>query len=190
MCLLWLPPKVAFFLTSETHVVISSMSSPSNTTHSLSAEGHSCFDNNTRSLSSEGHSLDMCVQMSPPACPVHRRQLRALWGSRLISLLRKLVLQQAGRPPVRDGERGQSGRRPRRPSRCRRGRDAAFDPPPRPHSPHRKSSSRWKLIGPFYWNSSVVFLWWIMLIWCMECRWRLLLELGCTDSPKKIERIS
>jgi hypothetical protein len=53
-------------------------------------------------------------------------------------------------PPVRDGERGQSGRRPRRPPRCRRGRDAAFDPPPRPHLPHRKSSSRWKLIGPFY----------------------------------------
>jgi hypothetical protein len=120
--------------------------------------GHSCSDNNTRSLSSEGHSLDLCAQMSPPAYPVRRRQLRALWGSRLISLLRKPVLQQVGRLRVRDDERGQSGRRPRRPRHCRRGRDAASDPPPRPRSPCRKSSSKWKLIGPFYWNSSTVFL--------------------------------
>jgi hypothetical protein len=47
----------------------SSMSSPSCTTRSLSAEGHSCSDNNTHSLSSEGHSLDLCAQMPPPACP-------------------------------------------------------------------------------------------------------------------------
>jgi hypothetical protein len=30
------------------------------------------------SLPSEGHSLDLCAQMSMPACPVRRRQLRAL----------------------------------------------------------------------------------------------------------------
>jgi hypothetical protein len=29
-----------------------------------------------------------------------------------------------------------------------------------------------------------------MLIWCMECRWWLLLGLGCTDNPKKIGIIS
>jgi hypothetical protein len=143
MRLLWLPPRVAFFLTSETHVVISSVYYPSDTTRSLSAEGHSCSNNNTRSLSWEGHLLDLCAQLSPPVYPVHRRQLRALWGSRLISLLRKPVLQQAGRPRVRGGERGQSGHRPRRPPRCRHGRNAASDPPPRPRSLRRKSSSRY-----------------------------------------------
>jgi hypothetical protein len=34
----------------------------------------------------------------------------------------------------------------------------ACDPPPQPRSTCRKSLSRWKLIGPFYWNSSAVFL--------------------------------
>jgi hypothetical protein len=57
-------------------------------------------------------------------------------------------MQQVGRPLVRDGERGQGGHQPRRPPRSRRGLDAASDPPPRPRSPRRKSSSRWKLIGP------------------------------------------
>jgi hypothetical protein len=36
------------------------------------------------------------------------------------------------------------------PLRCRSGRDTASDPPPLPCSPRRKSSSRWKLIAPFY----------------------------------------
>jgi hypothetical protein len=49
----------------------------------------------------------------------------------------------AGRPRVCDDERGQSGCRPRRPPRCRRGRDAASDPFPRPCSPRRMSSSRY-----------------------------------------------
>jgi hypothetical protein len=85
----------------DTRCYCSSMSSSYDTTRSLAAEGHSCSDNNTRSLSSEGRSLDLCAQMSPPACPVRRCQLHALWGSRLISLLRKPVLQQAGRPRAR-----------------------------------------------------------------------------------------
>jgi hypothetical protein len=38
------------------------------------------------------------------------------------------AMQQADRPRVRDGERGQSGRRSHRPPRCRRGRDVASDP--------------------------------------------------------------
>jgi hypothetical protein len=102
--LLWLPPRVSFFShIGDARCYCSSMSSPSDTTRSLSAGGHSCSDNNTRSLSlsSEGHSLDLCAQMSPPACPVRRHQLRALWGLRLISLLRKLALQQAGRQRAR-----------------------------------------------------------------------------------------
>jgi hypothetical protein len=53
------------------------------------------------SLSSEGHSLDLCAQMSTSACPVHCHQLRALRGSRLISLLINPVLQQDGQPRAR-----------------------------------------------------------------------------------------
>jgi hypothetical protein len=119
----------------------SSLSSPSDTTRSLSAEGHSSSDNNTHFLSSEGQSLDLCAQMSPPTRAVRRRQLLSLRGSRLISLLRKLALQQASRSHARR-------RKGPRPLRCCRGRDAASDPPPRPRSPRRKSSSRWKLIAP------------------------------------------
>jgi hypothetical protein len=37
-----------------------------------------------------------------------------------------------------------------RPPRYHHGCDATFDPPPWPRSPCRKSSSRWKLITPFY----------------------------------------
>jgi hypothetical protein len=94
------------------------------------------------SLSSEGHSLDLCAQMSPLACPVCHHQLRAVCGTRLISLLRKPVLQQAGWPCVRNGKRGQSGRRPHCPLCCLHGHDATSDPPPRPRSPRRKLSSR------------------------------------------------
>jgi hypothetical protein len=141
MRLLWLPPRVAFFLISETHVVISSVSYPFDTTRSLSAEARPQQHSLSLSLLRRSLARSVC-SVSPPACPVHRRQLRALWGSRLISHLRKLALQQAGRPRVRDSERGQSGHRPRRPPRCRRGRDATSDPPPRPRSPPRKSSSK------------------------------------------------
>jgi hypothetical protein len=48
----------------------------------------------------------------------------------------------AGQPAVCATAKGGSGCRPRRPPRCRRDRDAAFDPPPHPRSPRRKSSSR------------------------------------------------
>jgi hypothetical protein len=56
------------------------MSSPSDTTRSLSTEGHSYSDNNSLSLSLspslslslEGQLLDLFAQMSPPACPIRR----------------------------------------------------------------------------------------------------------------------
>jgi hypothetical protein len=62
-CHLGLP----FFLTSEMHVVISSVSYPFDTTHSLSAEGHSCSDNNTRSLSLSPQKVtrSICVLRCP-----------------------------------------------------------------------------------------------------------------------------
>jgi hypothetical protein len=97
--LLWLPPRVTFFLISETHVVIVRYVF-SFWHHSLSLRRRPLLfrQQHSLSLSSEGHSFDLCAQMSPPTCPIHRRHLRALWGSRLISLLKKLTLQQAGRP--------------------------------------------------------------------------------------------
>jgi hypothetical protein len=71
------------------YLVFASVSYPFDTTRSLSAEARPLlFRQHTHththtlslslSLSSEGHSLDLCAQMSPPACPVRRRQLRAL----------------------------------------------------------------------------------------------------------------
>jgi hypothetical protein len=68
----------------------SSLYFPFDTTCSLSAEGHSHSNSNTCSVSSKGHSLNHSAQMSLPACPVRRRQLHTLWGSR-----------------QKDGERGQ-----------------------------------------------------------------------------------
>jgi hypothetical protein len=115
---------VSFFShIGDTRCYCSSMSSPSDTTRSLSIEGHSCSDN-TRSLylSSEGHSLDLFAQMSPLACPLHRRQLRALLGSRLISLLRKPAVQQAGRPRAR---------RQKGPERTSTASSSALSPRPR-----------------------------------------------------------
>jgi hypothetical protein len=101
--LIWLPPRVAFFLASETRVVIAHLCLLLLTPLALPPQKVTHVPTTTLalSLSYKGHSLDLCAQMSPPACPVRRRQLRALWGSRLISLLRKLALQQAGRPRAR-----------------------------------------------------------------------------------------
>jgi hypothetical protein len=150
-------PGSPFFLTSERHDVIARLCLILPTPLALSADGHSCFDNNTRSLSSVGHSLDLCAQMSPPACPVRRCQLRALWGLILISLLRKPALQQAA-CRMCDGERGQhmstapSSALSPRPRRC------LWSSSSRPRSARTKSLSRWKLIAPFYWNSSVVLI--------------------------------
>jgi hypothetical protein len=64
-------PGSPFFLTSETHVVISSVfvSYPFDTTRSLSLSlqklGHSYSDNNTRSLSSQKVTLSICVLRCP-----------------------------------------------------------------------------------------------------------------------------
>jgi hypothetical protein len=161
MRLLWLPPRVSFFLTSETHVVISFVSYPFDTTLSLSVKGHSSSDNNTRSLSLSllRRSLTRFVFSDVPAGLSHSPPLAA----RALRIALNFSLQKAsaavGRPAARAWRRKrQSRRRLRCPPRCRRGRDAASDPPPRPRWPRRKSSSRWKLIGPFYWNSSAIFL--------------------------------
>jgi hypothetical protein len=114
-----------FSYIGDTRCYCSSLSSPSDTTRSLSIEGHSYSDNNTRSLSSEGHSLDLCAQMSPLACPVRRQQLRAL------NFSPQKVGVAAGQPATCVTTKGASGRRPRHPPRCHYGRNAASDPSPR-----------------------------------------------------------
>jgi hypothetical protein len=64
-----LAPRVAFFLTSETHVVISSvclcliLSTP--LALSLQKLGHSYSDNNTRSLSPQKVTRSICVLRCP-----------------------------------------------------------------------------------------------------------------------------
>jgi hypothetical protein len=175
-------PRSSFFLTSEAHVVIAHLCLLLLTPLALSPQKATPILTTTLAL-----SLSLSL--------LRRSLARSVCSNVPVSLSRSL-------PPVARtlrSERGQSGRRPRRPPRCRHGRDAASDHPPQSRSPRRKSSSSWKLIGPFYWNSSAIlillcvigfFVWWIMFIWCMECRRRLLLSLGCTDDPKKIGRIS
>jgi hypothetical protein len=140
----------------------SSLSSTSDTTCSLSSEGHSRSDNNTHSPSSEGHSLDLSAQMSPPACPFATASCTRS-KSRAFSPQKASVV--AGRLASCVMANGASGRLPRRhpkqtplcppgarhrPPCCFCGRDAASDPPSRRRLPRRKSSSRWKLIAPFY----------------------------------------
>jgi hypothetical protein len=80
------------------------------------------------SLSLKGHSLDLCAQMSPPAYPVHRRQLRAL--RIVLNFSPQKASAAAGRPAAFAMAKGASRHRLRRPPCCRRGRDASSDPPP------------------------------------------------------------
>jgi hypothetical protein len=132
-------PGHLFSYIGDERCYCSSLSFPSDTTRSLSADGHSHSNDNTRSVYPQGHSLNHSAQMSLPAYPVRRRQLRTLWGSR-----------------HKDDERGQRtltvasskadaslspppGAR-RRPPCCHRGSDAASDPPPRLRSPRRKNT--------------------------------------------------
>jgi hypothetical protein len=109
----------------------SSMSSPSDTTRSLSAEGHSCFDNNTRSLSLLRRSLALSLCSNIPAGlsrspPPAARALRIA-----LNFSPQKAGTAAGWLDACATAKGASGRRLRRPPCCRRGRDAASDPPPR-----------------------------------------------------------
>jgi hypothetical protein len=73
-------PGSPSYLTSETHVVIARLSLLLLTPLALSPRKATPVLTTTLALtlSSEGHFLDLCAQMSPPACPVRHRQLRAL----------------------------------------------------------------------------------------------------------------
>jgi hypothetical protein len=108
----------------------SSLSSPSDTTHSLSAEGHSSSDNNTRSLSLLRRSLARSVCSDVPAGLSHSPPPAARALRIVLNFSPQKAGAAAGRPAVCTTTKGASGRRPRCPPRCRRDRDTASNPPP------------------------------------------------------------
>jgi hypothetical protein len=130
----------------DTSCYCSSMCSPSDTTHSLSAEGHSCYDNNTRSLSL---SLSLSLfrrSLARSMCSDFPAGLSRLTSpaSRALRIVLNFSPQKAGAAAGRLTAcvmaKGASRRRSRRPPHCRRGRNAVSDPPPRAplvESPHQ-----------------------------------------------------
>jgi hypothetical protein len=137
-------PESPFF-SHRRHMLLSDLCLILLTPLALSPQKATPVPTTTPALSLLRRSLARSVCSNVPAS-LSRSSLPAARALRItlnFSPQKAGVLQQAGRPLLRDGERGQSGRRPRRPPRCRRGCDAASDPPPRPHSPRRKSLSRY-----------------------------------------------
>jgi hypothetical protein len=108
-----------------------SMSSPSDTTRSLSAEGHSCSDNNTLSLSLLKRSLTRSVCSDVPVGLSRSPPPAALALRTALNFSPQKAGAAAGWPAACATVKGASGRRPRRPPCCGHGRDAAYDPPPR-----------------------------------------------------------
>jgi hypothetical protein len=176
--LLWLPPRVAFFLTSETSVVIARVSVFSFWHHSLSLLRRPLPFRQQHSLSTQKVTRFISLLINPHRPAPFATASCARSEDRALSLSSES--QRCNRPAscVGDDKRGQrtsiaasskadaSVSPPpgaqRRPPRCLCGRAAASDPPPRPRSPRRKSSSRWKLITPFYWNSSAVLIFYVI----------------------------
>jgi hypothetical protein len=109
----------------------SSMSSPSDTTRSLSAKGHSCSDNNTCSLSLLRRSLARSVCSDVPVV-LSRSPPPAAHALGITLNFSPRKAGAAAVPPAACAMvKGAIRRRPRHPPRCRRGRDTASDPPPR-----------------------------------------------------------
>jgi hypothetical protein len=136
--------------------------------HSLSVHRRTLMFRQQHSLSLLRRSLTRSVCSDVPAGlsrspPPAARALRIA-----LNFSHQKADAAAGRLAACATAKGANRRRPRRPPCCRRDRDATSDPA-RSRSPRRKSSSRWKLIAPFYWNSSAVlillcvigfFVWW------------------------------
>jgi hypothetical protein len=136
--LLCLPPRVAFFSRiRDAHCYCSSMSSPSDTTRSLSTEGHSYSDNNSLSLSLSPslsllrRSIARSVCSDVPAGLSHSPLLAARALRIALNFSPQKTSAAAGRLAACATEKGASGRRPRHPSLCGCDRDAASNHPPR-----------------------------------------------------------
>jgi hypothetical protein len=131
--LLWLPPRTAFFLTSETHVVIVRLCLLLPTPLALSPQKATPVSTTTRALSlsllRRSLARSLCsnipagLSRSPPP------------AARALRIALNFSPQKAGTAAgwldACATAKGASGRRLRRPPCCRRGRDAASDPPPR-----------------------------------------------------------
>jgi hypothetical protein len=123
-------PGWPFFLTSETHIVITRQCLLLLTPLlSLRRRPFLFQQQNSLSLSSEGHSLDLCAHVHvglprslPPAARAPRIALNFSPHKSGVA---------ARRPAACATEKWASRRRLRCPPRCRRGRDATSDPPPR-----------------------------------------------------------
>jgi hypothetical protein len=153
----------------DAHCYCTSLSSPSDTTCSLSSEGHSRSNNSlslSLSLSLEGHSLSLLRSPCRPT-PFTASPPSAAHALRTaLSLPRKSVLHQVGRPRARRRKGPtdvnscviQSRRLLRVTSPSGSAPSSALSPWPRRRlrssssatSPRRKSPSRWKLITHFY----------------------------------------
>jgi hypothetical protein len=184
MRLLWLPPRVAFFLTSETHVVISSVLSFRHHSLSLCRRPLLFRQQHSFSLSLLRRSLARSVCSDVPAGLSHSPSSAA----RVLRLTLNFSPQKASAVGGRQAARA---RRRKGPERTSTTLSSTLSLQPRRRlveSPHQRTVEiNWPLLLKFF---SCLFVWWIMLIWCMECRWCLLFGLGCTDNPKNIGRIS
>jgi hypothetical protein len=120
----------------------------SDTTCSLSVEGHSCSDNNTRSLLIR--SLAQSVRSDVPtdmsrSLPLVVHSLRIV-----LNFSPQKAGTAAGRSAACSTTKGAIRRLPRRPPCCRRSRDAASDPPSHGRASLLESPRKdGKLVAPF-----------------------------------------
>jgi hypothetical protein len=147
--LLWFPPRVTSFLTLETHFVMARLWLILPTPLALFSQKATPVPTTTLPLSILRRSLTRSVCLDVPAGLSHSPLPAALPLRIALNFSPQKAGATVGRPSACATAKGASRCRPRCPPRCRRGCDTASDPPPRPRSPHIKSSSRCKLIAPF-----------------------------------------
>jgi hypothetical protein len=136
-----LPPRVAFFLTSETHIVIVRLCLLLPTPLALSPQKVTHVWTTTLALSLLRRLLARSVCSDVPtglsrSPPPAARALRIV-----LNFSAQKVSAAAGWPAACATAKGANGRRPHRPPRCRRGRDAASDPSPRLVESHHQGGN-------------------------------------------------
>jgi hypothetical protein len=146
-------PRLPFFLTSETHVVISSVSYPFDTTRSLSTEASPLLFRQQHSLSLSlslsllRRSLARSVCSNVPA-GLSRSPPSAACALRIALNFSPRKVGAAARQPAACARRRKGPERTSTmPSSALSPRSRRhLHPPPWPCSPRRMSSSRWKII--------------------------------------------
>jgi hypothetical protein len=127
-------PGSPFFLTSETHIVIVRLCLLLLTPLALSSQKATPVLTTTHTLSLLKRSLTRSVCSDVPVGLSHLPPPAARALRIALNFSPQKVSAAAGRPAACAMAKGASGRRPLHPPRCRRGRDAASDPPPRDHA--------------------------------------------------------